>query len=725
MGELLSRHGLFSWFPQYTGGIPAYAWHHTPFFALCVLARLLPIWFIYHAMVIGLMAAAGWGMYRFLSERMGLAARTAFLGAAFFSLTSQIQPNCIPETVFNYAFPLFYVCSLDAWENREKPVRAAGPFAVVSAILLLSYPVLTLPFYAPLHLAVLYLLDERAIARRAGASAWVILLWLGYALACLPVLYSLWRYAPEAARHFSSTWPDLAAAAGLPLVAGRTLLTSSASTLTFAPLAALLALRPRSPRPRRALALWAALLACSAFFASPLSSVLAGTPLSKMDLSHLSWTLPFTATLAIILGADELERRPERRTACGAAFLGALGLLAVLTWARETTVATLLLNLAAAPALAMAFPPDAAPDRTRATWATGLAVVVAIAAIRTYRLAGDEPERTIYRAGLENYSFLRRLATEPGGPWRAGVISGFEPGVLAGYGWEALDGRGPIMNRRYKEFFRLIVAPELTDPARAKFFDEYWYDLHLSNGSTEPRLNTALLALANVRFLISDAREALPELAAASEKIRVEPSDTLARSKGWLEALAFRSPRAGTFIERAISAKSYRIYALRGAFPRGFLVERAAILPEDKDVLDALSHASIDDLRRTAFFSARDREDSALDGWTRSRASGGRTNVCRLMEYAPDRVAYEVTLSHPAILVVTNNFNPDWKALIDGAPARILRSNHAFQAVLLPDAGEHRVELVFRDPALAATHWGIIAGSLLIFLPLVGASRWK
>jgi hypothetical protein len=50
----------------------------------------------------------------------------------------------------------------------------------------------------------------------------------------------------------------------------------------------------------------------------------------------------------------------------------------------------------------------------------------------------------------------------------------------------------------------------------------------------------------------------------------------------------------------------------------------------------------------------------------------------------------------PALVVIAQSFYHRWKGTVDGKPAAILRANHAFQAVQVP-AGEHRVELVYKD----------------------------
>jgi hypothetical protein len=52
----------------------------------------------------------------------------------------------------------------------------------------------------------------------------------------------------------------------------------------------------------------------------------------------------------------------------------------------------------------------------------------------------------------------------------------------------------------------------------------------------------------------------------------------------------------------------------------------------------------------------------------------------------------------PALAVIAQTYYPDWRAEIDGQPARLLRANVAFQAVQVP-AGTHQVQLFYRDRA--------------------------
>jgi len=62
---------------------------------------------------------------------------------------------------------------------------------------------------------------------------------------------------------------------------------------------------------------------------------------------------------------------------------------------------------------------------------------------------------------------------------------------------------------------------------------------------------------------------------------------------------------------------------------------------------------------------------------------------------APGHLAYQITTSTPALLILSETYYPGWQATIDGQPASIFRADYVLRAVPVP-AGEHTVELIFR-----------------------------
>ena len=67
------------------------------------------------------------------------------------------------------------------------------------------------------------------------------------------------------------------------------------------------------------------------------------------------------------------------------------------------------------------------------------------------------------------------------------------------------------------------------------------------------------------------------------------------------------------------------------------------------------------------------------------------------------------------MLFHSENWMPGWRAAVDGNEVPVVRAFYALQAVPVP-AGEHRVELRYRSPALARTNPVVCAGLLLLAL---------
>jgi uncharacterized membrane protein YfhO len=61
-------------------------------------------------------------------------------------------------------------------------------------------------------------------------------------------------------------------------------------------------------------------------------------------------------------------------------------------------------------------------------------------------------------------------------------------------------------------------------------------------------------------------------------------------------------------------------------------------------------------------------------------------------------VVLEAETPEPAVLVLSDTFDPRWRAADNGEPVPIVRANHALRAVFLPP-GQHRVEFHYRQPS--------------------------
>jgi hypothetical protein len=85
-----------------------------------------------------------------------------------------------------------------------------------------------------------------------------------------------------------------------------------------------------------------------------------------------------------------------------------------------------------------------------------------------------------------------------------------------------------------------------------------------------------------------------------------------------------------------------------------------------------------------------------------------------------NRLIIEGETAQPGLLVVAEQFDPGWRARVDGKPARIVPADHLFAGIPL-EAGKHQVELTYAPEPFRAGLFGSLVG--LACLVGIGASR--
>jgi hypothetical protein len=68
------------------------------------------------------------------------------------------------------------------------------------------------------------------------------------------------------------------------------------------------------------------------------------------------------------------------------------------------------------------------------------------------------------------------------------------------------------------------------------------------------------------------------------------------------------------------------------------------------------------------------------------------------VSYAPKDLVLKAEVKTPAVLLLSDKYNPDWQVLVDGNPAPLLRCNFIMRGVSLAP-GSHTVEFHFRAPS--------------------------
>lgn len=148
------------------------------------------------------------------------------------------------------------------------------------------------------------------------------------------------------------------------------------------------------------------------------------------------------------------------------------------------------------------------------------------------------------------------------------------------------------------------------------------------------------------------------------------------------------------------------IYRNDDAFPRAWSVHRAIEIPRPK--LDEAFDAGGAILREQAFFVGIHPPDL-------ERCSGDRVE---LLERDPDSIVLDAAMQCRGLVIVGENYDPGWRAWIDGQSAPVVEAYSVARAVVV-SGGHHRIVMRFRPPSVL---WGaVLSGTgalatLLLFL---------
>ena len=89
----------------------------------------------------------------------------------------------------------------------------------------------------------------------------------------------------------------------------------------------------------------------------------------------------------------------------------------------------------------------------------------------------------------------------------------------------------------------------------------------------------------------------------------------------------------------------------------------------------------------------------------------------------PEHFSVEVDTPVPALLVISEHFDPGWQATVDGRPAPALEADLAAIGVPVP-AGRHAVELRFSPSGLRTGVWVAAAAAAgLLVAAFLGRRR--
>ncbi len=284
-----------------------------------------------------------------------------------------------------------------------------------------------------------------------------------------------------------------------------------------------------------------------------------------------------------------------------------------------------------------------------------------------------------------------RIGTEP--PFRVATVVAANPGhdaPLPAYPWaqglDTADGYLSLYPQRYQDFWERVIGPLITqDQNRYNYFHYYGSRVYLYEPTkgfpsgpvqVDGYYDLDLLALANVRYLISGVELADPRLHELSSPTS-SAEGTLSKLRQWL----------GQVTGSPLPSQIY-VYQLDGTLARAFVVGQAQSFPSRSALLDALAAATPKQLGQVAFFEQADGPIPQPEGGV------AETPVLRR---SPDRIQIAVEATAPALLVVTEQYSKFWSAEVDGAEVKVVPADGPFMAVAIP-AGRHTVAMRYHPP---------------------------
>ena len=392
--------------------------------------------------------------------------------------------------------------------------------------------------------------------------------------------------------------------------------------------------------------------------------------------------------VALLAGAgwDALRSPSPARRALAVGALGAVATLTLATrWAQPLWWTPVLL---AGLAVLAASARQRAAARPLAVLAVGVVVLDLTGATRNaYRLPYVAQD---WERGTKHDATLRRVA-ELAGPARVllvgaernlpewGQKSGLRARLRAPADYE------PLAPARYADLFSFVATRSLwpTDSPRPflgaipEFFQ-----------TVPPPVWGRLFRLLGVRyFVIRTDMLRDPRIAAFA--------DTLV-------------PVALEPARRADPASELAVFEDPAALPRAWTVEHAECVAGARPLLARLTSADFDPRRSVLL------EVECPPG---APAVAGPAVPLELDD--PSRVRAVVDLERPGFLVLSDTFDPGWRARVGGEPVEILRANWAFRAVQVP-AGRHVVEMRY-----APTSFRVGLAAAAVVVALGGFLGWR
>jgi hypothetical protein len=141
----------------------------------------------------------------------------------------------------------------------------------------------------------------------------------------------------------------------------------------------------------------------------------------------------------------------------------------------------------------------------------------------------------------------------------------------------------------------------------------------------------------------------------------------------------------------------YQVFRNNSSYDRAFVVGKVDVRTNKQDILNDMFSS---DLGKSAIIE--EKIDVSLNS---SKANA------KVISYTPNKVTIKTSSNGNALLVLTDNFYPGWRAYVDGSPAKIYRTDYTFRGVVIPE-GQSTIEFVYRPQSFLVGVYLFLIGIL-------------
>lgn len=164
---------------------------------------------------------------------------------------------------------------------------------------------------------------------------------------------------------------------------------------------------------------------------------------------------------------------------------------------------------------------------------------------------------------------------------------------------------------------------------------------------------------------------------------------------------------------------SHAVLEMKHEIPRVVLLPQLDVLPTKRSVLSELSNPGWDPHTSMLIDGPTARAAGLLDAEPQRVAEDAVFPLPEIAEFGRRRIELKTDSPQPAYLLITDRFDPAWRATINGEPAPIFPANFLQRGIKVP-AGEADVVLTFHPPVNAVyiqlVTWGCFLAAAVFWL---------